>query len=30
MLTNASSDANRQKLYYVLLGDPALRIATPP
>lgn len=29
MLTNASSDANRQKLYYVLLGDPALRIATP-
>lgn len=29
MLTTASSDANNQKLYYVLLGDPALRLAMP-
>lgn len=29
MLASASNDANNQKLYYVLLGDPALRLATP-
>ena len=29
MITTASYDANNQKMYYVLLGDPALRIATP-
>lgn len=29
LLTSSSSDANRQKLYYVLLGDPALRLALP-
>lgn len=29
MLTSASQDANNQKLYYVLFGDPALRLATP-
>ncbi|MCM1348039.1 MAG: type IX secretion system sortase PorU [Firmicutes bacterium] len=29
MLSSASRDANNQKLYYTLLGDPALRLATP-
>lgn len=29
MISNASNEANNQKLYYVLLGDPALRLAMP-
>lgn len=29
MLKNSTSAANNQKLYYILLGDPALRLATP-
>lgn len=29
MIRNASSEANNQKLYYVLMGDPALRLAMP-
>lgn len=29
MINTASYDANNQKMYYVLFGDPALRLATP-
>ncbi len=29
MTTTMGADVNRQKLYYVLLGDPAMRLATP-
>ncbi len=29
MITNYGRDANNQKLYYVLLGDPALRLTVP-
>ncbi len=29
MVSSMGTDVNRQKLYYVLLGDPAMRLATP-